>query len=262
LVRPLVPAGCARWWRRRFGWQWFRGSYASWTEAQAASVGYDDAVVLERVVTAVRDVQAGRASWERDGATFDLPEGNAPLLAALRQAAQAAGGHLDVVDYGGSLGSTWRQHRQALQDLATVRWRVVEQPHFVSAGGEFADDHLSFHNSIEQALAGGKPAVILLSSVLPYLESPFALLEEVVRRKFPHVIIDRTPLVRQGGTRLVVQHTPPALGGGSYPCWLFARAPLLGPLQASGALIQEWPAIDDLALDVVHCGFHFQRKDA
>ncbi len=262
LLRPLVPARADRWLRLKFGWQWFRGDYPDWAAARAASAGYDDAAVLARVLAATREVRAGRARWERDGVAFTAPAVNAPVLTALREAAGEAGGPLVVVDFGGSLGSTWWQQRPALADLPGVQWRVVEQPHYVRAGAEFADGPLSFHESIDAAIRPGERPVILLSSVLPYVESPQTLLEGIVRRGFQEVIIDRTPLVRSGRARLVVQHTPPGLGGGSYPCWLFDRTQLLAPLGPGYALVREWPAGDDLALDVAHRGFSFRRKDA
>lgn len=261
LVRPLVPAPVERWLRLKFGWQWFRGDYPDWAAARAASAGYDDAAVLARVLGATREVRAGRARWERDGVPFTEPAVNGPVLAALRKAASEAGGPLVVVDFGGALGSTWWQHRSALADLPGVQWRVVEQPHYVRASAEFADRQLSFHDSIDAAIRPGERPVILLSSVLPYVESPLSLLDGIARRGFREVIIDRTPLVRSGRTRLVVQHTPPGLGGGSYPCWLLDRGQLLAPLGPDYALKGEWPAEDDLALDVAHRGFSFRRKD-
>lgn len=260
-IRPLVPGSWAHWWRRRFGWQWFRGDHPDWAAARAAAAGYDDAAVLARVLAATREVRAGKAKWERDGVAFTTPAINEPLLAALREAAQLGGEPLMVVDFGGSLGSTWWQHRRALADLPGVQWRVVEQAHYVAAGGEFADAQLSFHGSMAGARAGGRASVLLLSSVLPYVESPFAVLEEAVRLGFREVIIDRTPLVRSGRTRLAVQYTPPALGGGSYPCWLLERGQLIATLRENYRLVREWPALDDLAPDVAHRGFHFRRRE-
>jgi putative methyltransferase (TIGR04325 family) len=247
--------------RLAFGWNWFRGNYRTWAEARSASAGYDDQAVLARVLHATRTARAGSNRWERDGNTFDRPELNEPLLAALRDVAADQGGRLDLVDFGGGLGGTCWQHRTALTALAGVRWRVVEQSHFVAAGREFADETVSFHESIAAAVAGGQPSAILLSSVLPYLEFPEAVLAEVVKRNFRHVIIDRTPFVRRGAKRLAVQWTPPELGGGSYPVWLFERNPLLAFLTDCYELKHEWPALDSLALSVKHRGFHFQAKD-
>jgi len=259
-MKPAFRFGLRRWWRLRFGWQWFRGDYASWAGARAASAGYDDQALLDRVVTAMREVAAGRARYERDGVAFPSPEVNAPLLARLRASAAQTGGRLDVVDFGGSLGSLWWQHRSELAQLAAVRWRVVEQAHYVAAGREFAQENLDFADSIAAALQGMQPAVIILSSVLPYLENPGALLAEAVRHGFAHIIIDRTPFIAGGRTRLAVQHTPPGLGGGSYPCWLFDREKLLSVLQPAYELVAEWPSLDELAPHVRHRGFHFQRR--
>jgi putative methyltransferase (TIGR04325 family) len=261
-VRRWVPNRLLAAWRRRYGWQWYRGEYASWSEAMAASRGYQDGEILKRVLAATRDVKAGVAAWERDGVAFQRPEANEPLLAVLRQVAQQNQGRLVVVDFGGSLGSTWWQHRLAFADIPSVAWRVVEQPHFVAAGQEFSDAHLSFHLKLNDALSSGAVDVILLSSVLPYLESPLALLKEISSSGVPHVVIDRTPLVRTGPGRLTVQHTPPALGGGSYPSWLFAPAALQAALGLRYRVCSEWPAIDELAPDVCHRGIHFRRKES
>ncbi len=251
-----------RWLRRRFGWRWFRGDYPNWAAARADSAGYDQAAVLARVLVATREVHAGRAHWERDGVVFNEPMGETSLLAVLRQIAPEQGGTLRVVDFGGALGSTWWQHRMALRHLSRVKWCVVEQSHYVEAGREFADAQLSFHLSLADALSDGVPDVILLSSVLPYIEAPLSLLQEIVAQRPAHIIIDRTPLVCAGPTRLAVQYTPPELGGGSYPCWLFERSKLLAPLGGAYELMDEWPGFDDLAPDVRHRGFHFRLRRA
>ena len=257
-LRSLVPMQILRW-RQAMGWQWFIGDFATWAEARRASAGYDDGAVLARVLAATREVQAGRALWERDGVAFRQPQSNAPLLGVLKSIAAAEGGRLDLVDLGGALGSTWWQHRTELTELTEVRWRVVEQAHFVSAGREFADRTLSFHLSLDDAIGAGQPGAILFSSLLPYVEHPWKLLAEAVRRGFRDIIIDRTSFAPDGRERLVVQRTPPELGGGSYPCWIFNQAKLLATVGPDYALTTEWPGFDKIDPDVEYRGFHFQR---
>jgi len=111
LLKPVVPGSARRWLRHFFGWRWLRGNYATWAEAKAASGGYDDPAILDRVRNATRAVRDGRAAWERDGTLFEKPWAHEPLLNALRHIAAAEGGKLDIVDFGGALGSTWWQHR-------------------------------------------------------------------------------------------------------------------------------------------------------
>ncbi len=261
LVRGVLPKSLATWWRRRFGWQWFRGDYARWAEARAAASGYDDGAVLAKVLAAARAVKAGRAVWDRDGIAFTEPVIHKPLLQVLSQIAEQHEGHLEIVDFGGALGNTWRQHRAALRRFS-VRWRVVEQPAWVEAGRrEFADEILSFHDSLPDAFAGGTVTVVLFSSVLPYLEKPYIVREEAAHEGINPLIVDRTPFVAGGRDRLVVQHTPPQLGGGSYPCWLFDRTSLVAPLDPEYELADEWPvSFDRVDGTANYLGLHFRRR--
>lgn len=256
-LRRRLAAGRRRW---RGGWRWFRGDYVTWEEARRAATGYDDAAILARVVASTHAVREGRALWERDGVAFQTVEVNRPLLEALRRVARETPGRLEVVDFGGALGSSWWQHRWELTQPGAVRWCVVEQPHYVAAGREFTDDRLRFADTLAEAVAAGRPAVVLFSSVLPYVEHPKAALREAIAAGFRHVIIDRTPFQNGGRTRLAVQHTPPALGGGSYPCWLFDRADLLEVFGSDWELLAEWPALDALDPGIEHRGYHFRRK--
>ncbi len=260
--RNFIPAGLRRWWRERFGWQWFRGDYATWADARARATADDGGAQLARVRAAVRDVRSGRAAWDRDGVAFSTPAVHAPLVAALRAGAAAHGGRLDVVDFGGGLGSTWWQHRAALADFSPARWRVVERSGLVAAGrDEFTAPPLEFYESLADALETGPAATILLSSVLPYVEKPYELLAEVARAGFAEVILDRTPFIAGATDRIVVQHTPPALGGGSHPCRLFARARIIAALAPAYALVADWPVpFDQVDPRVDYRGLHFRRR--
>jgi len=196
--------------------------------------------------------------------TFAEPAEHAPLLAALRQGAAAHGGHLHLVDFGGGLGATWRQHQSALADLPSVRWRVVELAWLVETGRkEFAGGPLEFHASLAEALRAGPATTILLSSVLPYLDQPYALLAEIVQAGFADVILDRTPFIAGAEDRIVVQHTPPSLGGGSHPCRLFARESILAALEPHYTLLTEWAVpFDQVDEAVDYRGLYFRRRPA
>ncbi len=260
LAKHVVPAPVRRAWRRWRAPRWFSGDFATWAEARACTAGYDAEAVLQRAVDAAREVRAGRAAWERDGTTFATPALHQPLLAALQA---AAGGvrQLVVVDFGGALGSTWHQHRRALERIV-ARWRIVEQPAFVDAGRrEFSDEVVSFHASLDEACGFGPPDVILLSSVLPYVEAPHELLAALVRRRPPHVILDRMPFIAGERDRLVIQTTPDALGGGSYPCWLFAQESVAAHFTRDYIQRADWPVdFDQTDSFVAYRGMHFELR--
>ena len=199
------------------------GNYTSWADAQADSAGYDADVILEKTIAALGKVKRGEAVYERDSVLFDEVQYAWPLLAGLMWVAARNGGSLNVLDVGGSLGSTWFQNRAFLSDLSPVRWNIVEQPRQVEVGRrEFQDDQLRFFTSIDECLAETQPQVILLSSVLQYLEHPYDLLDELQASPCEFLIIDRTPFWEGSGDRICVQHVPPEIYPASYPSWIFS----------------------------------------
>lgn len=201
------------------------GDYPAWEAAVADSTGYDAAVILERTRTALSRVKQGEAVYERDSVLFDEIHYAWPLLAGLMWTAARHGGKLVVLDFGGSLGSTWFQNRDLLRRLPSVRWNVVEQPAYVAVGQrEFADDTLRFYAGVRACVAEQAPNVIVLSGVLQYLEQPYDLLDELQQLTTADLIIDRTPFWAGDRDRLCVQHVPPEIYPASYPSWIFSEA--------------------------------------
>lgn len=229
LCGPTIQAGKLSW----------TGNYPDWQSAVQAAGGYDDQEIFLKVREAARAVRDGKALWERDSMLFDSPEVNWPLLAGLMSVAARAGGKLHVLDFGGALGSTYMQHRDALKGLAACTWHVVEQGHFVRCGQEeFTSDTLFFHATTEEAFQAAPINVILFSGVLQYLETPYALLKRMTATRLP-IILDRTPVL-ENGDRITVQHVPAEIYRASYPCrWLDKRR-LTGILQGAGYELSPW----------------------
>ena len=201
----------------------FQGDYETWEDAQAASTGYDQADILEKVKVATLKVKNGEAPYERDSVLFDHIEYSWPVLAGLMWAAAQNQGKLHVLDFGGSLGSSYFQNRRFLSDLTEISWNVIEQPHFVECGRKFIqDDYLKFYLTIDECLEARSPNVILLSSVLQYLEKPFFLLEKLKEVSAKFLIIDRTSFTEDEKNHLVIQTVYPIIYEASYPSWIFS----------------------------------------
>lgn len=199
------------------------GNYASWEAAKANSAGYDIDIILHKISNALGSVKRGEAIYERDSVLFDEIQYAWSLLAGLLWAAARSGGKLNVLDFGGSLGSTWFQYRVFLNGLDSVRWNIIEQPHYIEVGRrEFQNDQLRFYNSVDECLKETEPNVILLSSVLQYLEQPYDLLNSLRSSPCKFMIIDRTPFWAGSADRICVQHVPPEIYPASYPSWIFS----------------------------------------
>jgi len=220
----------------------FLDGYASWDAASAVAWGYDDTAILAQVERATDDVIAGRAAFERDGIIFDEIQYRWPVAAALFRQAAIDHGSLKVLDFGGSLGSTYRQYSPILGSIDT-RWGVVEQPNFVAAGRRFETQVLRFHESVADCVLSLAPNVGLLSSVLQYLPSPFEVLDEIAQSGARTIIIDRTPMTELDHDIPAVQIVPPTIYEASYPTWLFSRERLARRL-VDWHVIDTFPGIE------------------
>jgi putative methyltransferase (TIGR04325 family) len=230
LLPPVALTTCRHF---RWGRQGYFRDYASWADALSASDGYETETILRRTVEAARKVKRGEAACDRDGVAFAESQIPWPVATGLLRIAVKTGGRLRVLDFGGGLGSTYHACRCALDEIYDLRWAVVEQPAMVAIGKtEIATAELTFHESLDAAMAEGNPDVILFSSVLPYLSNPYEVLSRAVTIGAKSMIITRTVLLPEGNIdRLTVQHVHPSIYRASYPAWILARSNLLSSIQ-------------------------------
>jgi len=244
-LKALVPAFLLDHLRQLTGTKIrFAGDFKSWTDAEGVSTGYSSKEILEQTIKAVRRVRDGKAAFERDGVAFQAMERNSPLAWALKRVADRHG-RLHIIDFGGSLGSTYHQMCATRASLVDVKWAIIEQPAHVDAGTrEFANAELSFHTTIEEACMTDQFEVLLLSGVLQCLRDPFSFLHSVLDWKIPAIILDRTPFIIDGTTRLTVQHVPKRIYPASYPAWFFCEKQVLSKFANHYNQVATWPALD------------------
>ena len=223
LVENWLPPAALSLYREWKGGVSYNGNYSSWQDALTNSTGYDSDLILEKVSSALLKVKSGEAVYERDSVLFNRIEHPFPLLAGLFRAAAANEGKLTVMDFGGSLGSTYFQCRDFLSVLPRLKWCIVEQEGFVRRGRElFETDELSFFFSMQECMEIMKPNAVLFSSVLQYLENPWDKLDEVSESTIPCVIVNRTPFVRSPIDHIVVQRVSPEIFDAKLPCWVLS----------------------------------------
>lgn len=216
----------------------FRGEFVSWEEASAASSGYDSDAIFHKTREAALKVKCGEVAFERDSVVFDRVEFSFPVLAGLLRVACARGGELNVLDFGGALGSTYRQFKAFGVPLRALRWNVVEQPHFVECGREmFQDAELRFFETIGEVVRDCRPDVVLLSSVLQYIKCPYDLIEQINLLDWAHVLVDRTPCASADRDVLTVQSVPSTIYKASYPCWVFSTKKLIAACSVNRSLL-------------------------
>ena len=215
-----------------------KGDYFSWEDAIINSSGYDNPLILEKTCQAMLKIKTGEAAYERDSVLFDKTEYAYPLLAGLMWVAARHKGFLNVLDFGGSLGTTYFQNRLFLKDLAQVTWNIVEQEHYVDVGKQFLEDsRLKFHVSLDDCIASAEPNVAICSSSLQYVERPYDVLSKIAAAKIKCLIVDRTPFHLGDEDRLCVQQVPKEIYNASYPSWIFSHSKFILEIQKLGFTI-------------------------
>lgn len=239
ILRPFIPGfALPTLIRLLSNGQNLTGDYASWQSALSDSTGYDHPFIIERTKQAMLHIKNGDAVHERDSVLFDRIEYSYPLLAGLMWGAATDKGVLNVLDFGGSLGTTYFQNRLFLNDLAHVTWNIVEQEHYALVGKQFFEDsRLKFYASLDQCIASTRPNVAICSSSLQYVEKPYDVLSKFTDANIKCLIIDRTPFHDRDQDRLCVQRVPKEIYHASYPSWIFSYSKFVFEIQKLGFII-------------------------
>ncbi len=224
--------------KEKYGWFF---TDLNWHEAKSACSGYDDAKILEKCKNALLRVKNNEAVFERDSVLFDKIEYSWPVLSGLLLSASLNSGKLEIIDFGGSLGSCYFQNRKFLNLLPEVKWNIVEQKNFVECGKRyFEDEKLKFYYDIDSCLKENSVNAILLSSVIQYLEEPYKMLDEIISKKFEFIIFDLTGFYNQDKDVLTIQKVWPEVYEASYPCWFFSKTKFFAKILEKYDLIEEF----------------------
>jgi len=265
-IVDLIPPALLRFYRKMIMRYGYFGNYANWEEARKDSTGYDVEAILKKVKSSCLEVKSGNAAYERDSVLFNEIQHSWPLLTALLWSASQSDNRLDVIDFGGSLGSSYFQNRKFLKHLENFHWSVIEQKNFVECGKQhFEDAHLRFYYSLDECLAEHKPHVALFSGVIQYLQNPYELLLKIKQKKFRYIIFDRTTFLEHGTDRITVQKVPPEIYPASYPAWFFNKNKFLDFFLSDYEIRAEFEALaGKIYLDEITAydrGFIFKAKE-
>lgn len=201
----------------------FSGTYKSWDNAKKNSKGYDDENILKRVKYSTSFLLSKKGIYERDGVILKNYDFSYQTLSIILRASNENKLKCKVIDFGGSLGSTYYNHRSFLSNIKYLKWTVVEQNNFVKVGNKhFSNKIINFCNSIDEAKKSfKKPNVTILSGSIQYLPNPYYILKKIIQTKTDYIVIDRSPFLIEGKTKISIQKIPKTIIESSYPIWLF-----------------------------------------
>jgi putative methyltransferase (TIGR04325 family) len=214
---------------------YFAGDVGSWAEASAVAGQGCAASALEKVRASALKAKRGEIAFERDSIAFHSREVHWPLLTCISMAAlHSHVGRFHLLDFGGSLGSTYFQHRPELSEIPGLRWSIVELSHFVDCGRrEFQDDVLQFFYTIGSAAQRAPVDLAMFSGSLQSVPEPFRDLENAVEAGARYLLLDRLPIIDGDRDLITIQHVVhPGFHPGRYPHRAFSKRRLFEKIVA------------------------------
>lgn len=250
-IRVRCKRVFSRIWNKYHALVFYSGNYSNWDEVAQKCRGYDDEAIFEKVKRAALEVVAGRACYEQDSWLFYTRKYNYPLISYINYFF-LLNGHLQkrIVDWGGSLGSTYYQNREFWnRQQINYQWIVVEQPHFVEFGKEkISDSFLSFMHINEIEVNNND--IVLMSSVLQYIPDYKDVLKQILDMQPLGVILERTPVGKR--ERIVMEKIKEPIYNADYPARLLCEDDLVSYIEKFGyELLDDWKSqVDsDIELD-------------
>lgn len=259
LIPPMLINIVRKFTNNKYGW---KGNYLTWQDARSAATGYDADEILLSVKDSLLKVKNGEAVYERDSVLFDEIHYSWPLLSGVLLSSINSG-KISVLDFGGSLGSTYFQNKKFLDLIESVSWSIIEQNDFVNVGREyFEDERLKFFYTVDKCMENEQPNILLLSSVMQYIEKPYELLTEILSNSFEYIVIDRTPFGVDNVERIKLQIVHPKIYDASYPCWFFSQSIFISFIISHNyKLIEQFASNDGESDGCQFMGMIFKKYD-
>ena len=227
----------------------FSGNYKNWDEALHDCDGYQKGIILDKTCDALLKVKSGEVAYERDSVTFDKIKYPFELISLiLKIALECDLRNINILDFGGSLGSTYFTVRKFIPKEIKLTWMVVEQESHVICGKKhFECDELKFYYSLDECLKRG-PNLILFCSVLQYIRNPYQVFRKALISSSKYIYLDRTYFGKDPYDRIIKQNVPEWIYPASYPCWLFETIQKFTDGE-NVKVISEFDCLDTISID-------------
>ena len=214
----------------------------SWETAVRKSVGYESVNVLTPLMQGTNEsrVNLADSKW----ATTRYQQIATAMFFCLSENRLRVGKPLRILDFGGGGGDYFYQFQKFVPHI-DFDWTVVETPALAEAmkqkhGGE--SQKIRWVGSLE--MTEDKYDFVLCSSVLQYLEKPFEVLEDLVK-KSECVIINRIPIIDLSDHFVALQRILTKKRRGSYPAHFFSEKRFLKKLLTYGSIPLRWVVAED-----------------
>ena len=202
---------------------YFSNEQKNWLSALKLSKSYNDEIIFDKVKKIYDDLSDNNFEfYERDGLILRHKPDEEDLIKFLKDKIDI-NYNIEVLDYGGSLGSRFFSNYNFIRDNK-IKWNIVEQKNFVQYGKKFLqNDFLSFYNNLEECFSKKKINCVIFSGSIQYLENYDEILKKIKTYKIRYIFLDSLPLSNHAKHRIFVQHISKKIYDSSYPIRIFSK---------------------------------------
>jgi putative methyltransferase (TIGR04325 family) len=231
---------------------YYTGDYESYEDALKHCKGYAAKEVFEKTCETALKVKRGDFVFERDSVGFTKAHYSFAVVAALQKIVAQNNNELELTDFGGSLGSSYFQHKSFFTSVKKLKWKVVELPAIIDFGKvNLQDERLYFYHTIAEAEAQQKSTVLFSSSTLQYVAKPFEWIDEFIKRDYPFILLDRIAFVKRNKHQVTVQFTNEMIYEASYPAWFFNEQLFVQYFEERGYKVHfDFPSYCDIPMSI------------
>ena len=205
----------------------FKGPFDTWKDALTNSEGYHSSKIIDKLFISAMKVKNKKFAYERDTVLFSQPSYNWMLLYNIFKYFNNYQ-NFNLIDFGGSLGSTYFQHKFFFNSFKTMKWNIIEQSKISKIGNRFfRDKNLKFFNNLEPVIKKDKSKFIILDNVLQYIENPSYIIDILSKHKGITIIIDNIFFTEKNKDIIIVQKTPKRIYEATYPLRIFSKSKFL-----------------------------------
>ena len=252
-VKKYLPSFIIKIYHQYFTTRFIYG-YKSFEHAQKdCGDGYNSKLIANKVFKAAQLVP-NKKNYERDGVNFDEIQYSWPLLSSILLAVN--NNKLNVLDFGGSFGTTFYQNRKFLRFIKKIKWDIIEQRKFVEIDKN--KNFINFYNNLNDIKT--KPDIALFCCSLCYLENPYTILKKIISVKPNFIAIDRTPFTNGDEDLFAVQIVNKKIYDAKLPINIFSLKKMLNFFKKKYILIEQWTSEDQPELKNNYKGLLYKKR--
>ena len=216
----------------------------NWESAVAGSSGYQSPQTISTIEGS--DPVINKSTIEQNFLGSRYLQVASAILSGLNSEKLKSETTIRVLDIGGGLGEYFFLLQSNLPNLK-FEWLILETPALCELAKSKQTDTsgISWTDALDDS--SQKFDIVLLSSVIQYVEKPFALIE-MAMQKAPLLIFNRLPLSTNPHNLICIQRPGLFESKGSYPVHILSERLVMSYLSTRGNIMSRWQVPEDVAV--------------